>query len=447
MVDQQFLAEFQEILKEYGMEAMVYAFRFEQKITALEAKLHSSEDPEEIGREALIAAMEFYDGDWCGIIEGDVEIEAWYPVLWYDKTTGGMTATHFHELEDTCYLERWIEALYKCKPVIIPDTSIFKGSSPVEYELYNRCHADSILAVPFWHNPTGFMIVRNPKRFMNKGSLLQSAAYVVFSSVTERKLLLHQKETSKNDLIKNDKDVFISLFGGMEIHTSKGILTEEMINSPKYCCILAYFLLGDRRAKPAQQVWSDIWPNENVEHSGTNMRSLFLRFKETFGVICDQRLIISSKKGYQLNPDLNIKTDVDLFDEYIEKADHELTVQAKIEIKKKALSIYKGNLFPTGSSEHWILNDEMKYKYKCLAIYNELMKSYFETSNYVRVEHYAEDALTIEPANEDAYYWLICVLQMRNSNVMAKGQLHMAKHVLDAREYERLEKRLTEVND
>lgn len=75
------------------------------------------------------------------------------------------------------------------------------------------------------------------------------------------------------------------------------------------------------------------------------------------------------------------------------------------------------------------------------------MKSYFETSNYVRVEHYAEDALTIEPANEDAYYWLICVLQMRNSNVMAKGQLHMAKHVLDAREYERLEKRLTEVND
>lgn len=335
MVDQQFQAEFQEILKEYGMEAMVYAFRFEQKITALEAKLHSSEDPEEIGREALIAAMEFYDGDWCGIIEGDVEIEAWYPVLWYDKATGGMTATHFHELEDTCYLERWIEALYKCKPVIIPDTSIFKESSPVEYALYNRCHANSILAVPFWHNPTGFMIVRNPKRFLNKGSLLQAAAYVVFSSVTERKLLLHQKETNKNDLIKNDTDVFISLFGGMEIHTSKGTLTEEMINSPKYCCILAYFLLGDRRAKPAQQVWSDIWPDENVEHSGTNMRSLFLRFKETFGVICDQRLIISFKKGYQLNPELNIMTDVDLFDEYIEKADHELTVQAKIEILKK----------------------------------------------------------------------------------------------------------------
>lgn len=447
MVDQQIQTEFQQILDKYGMEAMVYAFRFEQKITALEARLHSSEDPEEIGRETLIAAMEFYNGDWCGIIEGDLEIEAWYPVLWYDKATGGMTATHFHELEDTCYLDRWIESLYACKPVIIPDTSVFKENSPVEYELYKRCHADSILAVPFWHNPTGFMIVRNPKRFINRGSCLQAAAYVAFTSVTERKLLSQRKGSDKIDVIKNNNDVFITLFGNMEIHTLKGSITEAMINSPKYCCILAYFLLGDRRPKPAQQVWSDIWPNENVEHSGTNMRSLFLRFKDVFSFICDERLIISSKKGYQLNPNLNIITDIDLFEDYLEKADKELTIQAKIELLKKALSIYKDNLFPTGGSEHWILSAEMKYKYKCLAIYNELMKAYFETCNYVRVEHYAEEALAIEPANEDAYYWLIRVLKVRNSNVMAKGQLHMAKHVLDAKEYERLEKRLSEMND
>ena len=115
------------------------------------------------------------------------------------------------------------------------------------------------------------------------------------------------------------------------------------------------------------------------------MRSLFLRFKDVFNFICDERLIISSKKGYQLNPNLNIITDIDLFENYLEKADKELTVQAKIELLKKALSIYKDNLFPTGGSEHWILSTEMKYKYKCLAIYNELMKAYFETQNYIFV--------------------------------------------------------------
>ena len=174
------------------------------------------------------------------------------------------------------------------------------------------------------------MIVRNPKRFTNRSSLLQAAAYVAFSSVTERKLLMHRNVSSKNDLIKKDTDVFISLFGNMEIHTSKGILTEEMINSPKYCCILAYFLLSDRRPKPAGQVWRDIWPDENAEHSGTNMRSLFLRFKDVFGFVCDHRLIISSKKGYMLNPDLNIMTDVELFDSYIEKLNRSLLFKQKL---------------------------------------------------------------------------------------------------------------------
>ena len=72
------------------------------------------------------------------------------------------------------------------------------------------------------------------------------------------------------------------------------------------------------------------------------------------------------------------------------------------------------------------------------------MKAYFETGNYVRVEYYAEKALEVEPANEDVYYWLIRVLRKRNSNMMAKGQLHMAKHVLDEIEYNRLLKRLEE---
>ena len=131
MVEQYIQTEFQQILDEYGMEAMVYAFRFEQQITALEKRLHSSEDPEEIGKETIIAAMIFYDGDWCGIIEGDLEMEAWYPVLWHDKATGGMTATHFHELEDTKCLDCWVEALYKCESVFIADTSVLKNISPV----------------------------------------------------------------------------------------------------------------------------------------------------------------------------------------------------------------------------------------------------------------------------------------------------------------------------
>lgn len=67
--------------------------------------------------------MNFYDGDWYGIIEGDLEMDAWCPVLWYDKSTLGMTATNFHEIEQNSHMDHWLEALYNSQPIIIPDTT------------------------------------------------------------------------------------------------------------------------------------------------------------------------------------------------------------------------------------------------------------------------------------------------------------------------------------
>ena len=120
--------EVQDIISIEEKEYVQYCKDYTRTMTALEKQLHSCEDPAEIAMSALKAGADFYGGDWCGIIEGDLEMEAWAPVLWHDLETGGMTETKFHELEDTNALERWIEALYACEPVIIPDTSIYKGN-------------------------------------------------------------------------------------------------------------------------------------------------------------------------------------------------------------------------------------------------------------------------------------------------------------------------------
>lgn len=142
-----------------------YSIDFTRTMTALEKQLHSCEDPSVIAMDALKVGAAFYDGDWCGVIEGDLEMEAWAPVLWYNVANHGMTETAFRDLEETKNLERWVEKLYACESLNIPDTLAIKDSNPKEYALYERCRAKAILAVPFWKNPTGFMIVRNPKRY------------------------------------------------------------------------------------------------------------------------------------------------------------------------------------------------------------------------------------------------------------------------------------------
>ena len=419
-----------------------YAVFFEYNLTMLETQLHSVEEPEEIAKNALIVAVEFYDGDWCGIIEGDLVMDAWCPILWFNRTTQGMTETKFNELEDTKALGRWLEALYQCKPIIIPDTTAFKETNPAEYEIYQRLNANSILAVPFWKNPTGFMIVRNPKKYVNQSSFLQMLAYVVFSSVTEKKLLDRANKAFAPDNIKKDTDITINIFGNLEIYTSKGVLKEEELNSPKISRFLVYLLLHRDRPIPPRVICDTIWPNEETEYPGNKIKALAFRLQSAFSIISDYRLVVSTPQGYQLTPELNIMTDVDTFDELWVQAQNAVTLQTKLELFKRVVELYKGDVFVSANAEHWLMPYEISYKYKCLGVYTELMKAYFESGNYITVQYYASMALKIDPANVDAYYWRIRAMKQKDSVGMVKGELKMAEHILSVEEYEELLMRL-----
>lgn len=442
--------EVQDIISIEEKEYVQYCKDYTRTMTALEKQLHSCEDPAEIAMSALKAGADFYGGDWCGIIEGDLEMEAWAPTLWYDVDTKGMTETRFHELEETNAMERWIEALYECKPVIVPDTSIYKEINPVEYEIYSRCKADSLLAVPFWKNPVGFMIVRNPKRYISdpfESGFLQALAYVTFSSVTEQKLIRRTQKAISPDNIKSDTDVIINLFGKLEIYTSKGVLTEEELNSPKISRFLVYLLLHKGHAAPPRSICNAIWPEEEADNPGSKIKNLAFRLQTAFADISDSRLVVSTPQGYQLNPELNIMTDVQMFEDYWFQAQSAFTLQTKIELLKSAANLYRGNIFSSASSEHWLMPHEISYKYKCLGIYTELMRVYFESGNYTDVQYYAALALKIEQANVDAYYWMIRSMKQKDSSTLAKGELKMAEHVLSAEEYAELLEKLDKTRD
>ena len=427
-----------------------YSLDYTRTMTALEKQLHSCEDPSVIAMDALKVGAAFYEADWCGVIEGDLEMDAWAPVLWYNVGSGAMTETVFRDLEETKNLERWVDALYACEPVIIPDTSVLKESHPEEYALYERCHAKSILAVPFWKNPTGYMIVRNPKRYNidpYESGFLQALAFVTFSAITEQKLINRTQKAFSPESIKDDKDVIINLFGKIEIYTSKGVLTEAEISSPRICRFLVYMLLHGKNPIPPRTILEQIWPEEDVENAGTKIKSLAYRLQNVFGVISDTRLIISTLAGYQLNPELNIMTDVKQFDDCWLQAQSAITLQTKLELLKRVTEIYHGNIYEAASSEHWLMPHELAYKYKCLAGYVEMMRMYYDLQDYTNVQRFASLALNIEKASVDAYYWMIRAMRQRDSLSMAKGELKMAEHILTDEEYTELVQKLEKTKD
>lgn len=428
------------------VEYLLYTVAHERTLTDIEAQLHSVESPEEIAMYALKATTKFYDGDWCGTIEGDLDMEAWAPVLWYNRKTNGMTPTRFKDMEDTLFLERWVDAIYNAEPIIIPDTSVYKETNPEEYEIYKRLNAQSILAVPFWKNPVGFLIVRNPKRFADRSSFLQALAYVVFSSSTEKKLIERSQKAFSPEQIHNDKDVIINIFGDLEIFTSKGTITEEELNSPKISRYLVYLLLHRDRPAAPRLICDEVWPTEETDNPSSKIKNLTFRLQTEFAIISDYRLVVSTPQGYQLNPELHIITDVDMFEEAWMQAQAAVTLETKIELLKRAIELYRGSVFSSASSEHWLMPHELAYKYKCLGIYGELMKVLFESGNYAGVQYYAVAALKLDRANVDAYYWLIRAMKVKDSAALVKGELQLASHALTDDEYTELITRLDRIS-
>lgn len=205
----------------------------EQTLSALEAYLHESDSPDDIITQTLETACNFYSGDWAGFLEVDLDLGLWTPYVWYNKNPEDQTELLVNEFESSEFLYRWVAAMKENLAVIVPDREEIKDTYPDEYNLYQRSHIYSALSVPVKPRPTGFLAVRNPKRYFNRSSMLQMLAFVVLATVNEKKLLDSVKMVSAPESIKNETDILIHLFGELEIIHPKAFYVRLILNPPK----------------------------------------------------------------------------------------------------------------------------------------------------------------------------------------------------------------------
>ena len=169
------------------------------------------------------------------------------------------------EFELADYCERWLECLKNRVAIKIPDVEKIQEENPEEYKLYQRLGVQSILAVPFWKRPMGFLALRNPKRYQNHGSLLRLLNHAIGSALNEFFLMETNKLAITSPRIENDTDVYISMFGELKITTSKGVLTEQKLKSPKIVRMLVYLLLSQKSASAPREIADAIWPHEESD--------------------------------------------------------------------------------------------------------------------------------------------------------------------------------------
>lgn len=415
---------------------------FFRAFTKAEEKINNLDDPKEIGMVALKAACDFYDADWCGVLDVDLKMEFLMPFWWYNRITGGMTSTIIDETGISGILPRWMEALKNNVPIVVEDVEAIKADKPKEYALFKKLDTDSMLAVPFRKREKGFLILKNPKRYIEQIDFLKALSFVLVSEINEQKLMNQIAMSGSPDNIRSEKDVTIHLFGGLEIFTSKGKLTEDEMKSPMCCKLVVLLLLNRHRGMTARELTEKLWREKESENGTSRLRVLLYRFRQLFELISDMELIITTSNGYRINPELNLNTDYEELESVCDTINQIKSCKQQVEALKKAVRLYKGNLFPTGESEHWQMAYNSKYHLLYLDAANQLLDQLYQLKDYKELHEFSTLVSTVEPYSPMTLFWLIIVLRKHGAMEMAKSQLDYARVTLLKEEYLELENRL-----
>ena len=122
-----------------------------------------------------------------------------------------MTDTeHFYEYEVITQYPQWKKAIEDRAIICIRDLDQVAFSYPMELQHYYRLQVRSVIAVPFYRGSTGFLVVRNPQRYMDYPAFMMQMAYIISSEIREYHLLQNSQNQLLADQIRNDHDVVTS---------------------------------------------------------------------------------------------------------------------------------------------------------------------------------------------------------------------------------------------
>ena len=137
-------------------------------------------------------------------------------------------------------------------------------------------------------------------------------------------------------------------------------------------------------------------------------------------------------------------TDLQQFNALWEKAQHAPTIPSKVDLLKKAVDLYKGDVFENARGEHWIDGIATQYRLRYIGIINELLSTLDTAGDFTGVQQYATTAIERTPENVRAHYWLLHAMNRLGALELARNQINHAKEILTSEEFDTLRKYVAE---
>lgn len=325
---------------------------------------------------------------------------------------------------------RWRKALRANKPVVISDLQRLEKVYPDEAAFFREYGVTTLLAAPFSKRINqGFIAVDDPTRYTDDPVFLFIASYAVvveLNEIKQQQSLLAATKASKY----NPEDIHINFFGGMEIISSKGTLTGEDIKADQCYLLLAYLILNHKKNFSVDTLAEIICPYDELDSPYKVVNNIVYRLRRTLSVIGLDKLVIGKNGTFQINPNFNIHTDFDRFEDACIQLKTEENPDMRHSLYHSAVDIYKGQLLPRCEHELWLMQLSMYYQSLYLQITKGYVRLKMECKDYILAQKTAIDALRFDPKDSELNMYAILAMGFQGNLSMAQTYYTAAKPYL-----------------
>ena len=218
----------------------------------------------------------------------------------------------------------------------------------------------------------------------------------------------------------------VSMFGGRSITFEGKSIDNMTVRSKSIWTLLEYLIIYRNRTVTHSELIDLLYPDEKSDAPLNALKTLVHRARQVLNSLeyADGKQIIQQYAGgYMWSNEIPMHIDIESFQNAVsEAAALDLDKEAQLELRLKAISLYKGDLLPDSAYETWVVPISSYYHYQYINTVNLALADLLEKGRYSDMIYVAQNALAIDPYEEHLYYYLILALANTNQISIAKAQ-------------------------
>lgn len=217
----------------------------------------------------------------------------------------------------------------------------------------------------------------------------------------------------KESTVENKPKIYVQTLGEFSIRIGEKEVSDQSNQSKKPWRLLKYLIVFQKKAISPSELISTIWMDDTGANPNGALKTLMFRSRrllEPLG-ISPQKLLVQQQGSYGWTKEYETVLDADQFEEICSRVLSQANPNEDIlELCLEGLTLYKGDFLPNSEYESWVIPISAYYHSLYQKLVYKTIELLTEKEDYSRITLICQNAISIEPFDEEFYYHLVYAL-------------------------------------